>query len=218
MNSTLMKRSSREMLAADKALTITSESTKSEKSLTSAISLIWVQPALRHAAETLQGLAGILLAVLYSLGAIGLGAALLFYTFTRCSGLPFLPLEDLSEYTMTNIHEQSRSDAIAVTRILLPGSEETLTPAGAANRRTRRCIWVELPVGFAVLTLSVLAGEQIKIWLHLRIPSNILGLFILLLCFRLRLTEPKFIEKAANRLFFVQATVHVCLASLSSRS
>jgi hypothetical protein len=71
------------MLAADKALTITSESTKSEKSLTSAISLIWVQPALRHAAETLQGLAGILLAVLYSLGAIGLGAALLFYTFTR---------------------------------------------------------------------------------------------------------------------------------------
>jgi putative effector of murein hydrolase LrgA (UPF0299 family) len=109
------------------------------------------------------------------------------------------------------MHEQSRSDAIGVTRILLRGSEEKFTPASVAERRTRRCIWVELPVGFAVLTLSVLAGEQIKIWLHFWIPGNILGLFILLLCFRLRLIEPKFIEEAANRLLFVMPAFFIPL-------
>jgi holin-like protein len=58
-------------------------------------------------------------------------------------------------------------------------------------------------VGFAVLVLSTLAGEQIKIWLRLPISSNVLGLFVLLLCFRLRLIPPRLIEEAANRLLFV---------------
>jgi holin-like protein len=58
-------------------------------------------------------------------------------------------------------------------------------------------------VGFAVLVLSIIAGEQIKIWLRLPVPGNLLGLFILLLCFRLRLIAPQLIEEAANRLLYV---------------
>jgi holin-like protein len=112
---------------------------------------------------------------------------------------------------MTNMHEQLPFGALALTRILPPRSEQIFTPAVAANRRTRRCPWVELPVGFAVLVLSVLAGEQFKIWLHLWIPGNILGLFILLLCFQVRLIEPKFIEKAANRLLFVMPALFIPL-------
>jgi holin-like protein len=112
---------------------------------------------------------------------------------------------------MTNTHEQFPSGALALTRILPPASEQTFTPAAAANKRSRRCLWVELSVGFAVLILSVLVGEQIKIWLHLWIPGNILGLFILLLRFQLRLIEPKFIEEAANRLLFVMPALFIPL-------
>ena len=109
------------------------------------------------------------------------------------------------------MHEQFPSGALAVTRILPSRSERTFTPPAAANRRTRRCLWVELAVGSAVLVLSVLAGEQIRIWLHLWIPGNLLGLFILLLCFKLRLIEPKFIEEAANRLLFVMPALFIPL-------
>lgn len=109
------------------------------------------------------------------------------------------------------MHEQFASGALAVTGILPPRSEQTFTPPAAANGRTRRSLLVQLPVGFAVLILSVLAGEQIKIWLHLWIPGNILGLFILLLCFHLRLIEPKVIEEAANRLLFVMPALFIPL-------
>ena len=79
--------------------------------------------------------------------------------------------------------------------------------------------WIKLPVGFSVLVLSVAAGEQIKSWLHLPIPGNVLGLSILVLCFRLRLIQPALIKEAASRLLyllpalfipvFVSAVIHV---------
>jgi putative effector of murein hydrolase LrgA (UPF0299 family) len=60
-----------------------------------------------------------------------------------------------------------------------------------------------VPFGLVVLLLSLLSGEQIKNWLHRPIPGNVLGLFILLICFRLRLIPPQLVEEAANRLLFV---------------
>ena len=83
-----------------------------------------------------------------------------------------------------------------------PVSSKTTTQAAFANSRVRR-FWIDLPLGFAVLVLSLLAGEQVKMWLHLPIPDNILGLFILLFCFRLRLIPPQLIAEAANRLLYV---------------
>ena len=70
-------------LVAVETPAFTPGATKSEKQTTSKINLIWVRPLLRCALETLQEFAGIVLAILYSLAAFGLGAALLFYTFTR---------------------------------------------------------------------------------------------------------------------------------------
>jgi hypothetical protein len=64
---------------------------------------------------------------------------------------------------MTNMHEQLTFGALALTRILPPRSEQTFTPAAAANRHSRRCLWVKVPVGLAVLVLSALTGEQIKV-------------------------------------------------------
>lgn len=75
--------------------------------------------------------------------------------------------------------------------------------AFSARAGVRRHFSIDLPVDFTVLVLSTLAGEQIKIWLHLPISGNVLGLFVLLLCFRLRLIPPQLIEEAANRLLFV---------------
>jgi holin-like protein len=63
--------------------------------------------------------------------------------------------------------------------------------------------WIELACGFLVLVLSLLTGEQIKSWLHQPIPGNVLGLFLLLICFRLRLISPRLVEQASDRLLFV---------------
>ena len=62
-----------------------------------------------------------------------------------------------------------------------------------------------------ILRFSALAGDQIKIWLHLPIPGNVLGLFVLLLCFRLRLIPPQLIEEAANRLLYVLPALFIPL-------
>jgi len=70
-------------LAAAETPAFTSGTTKSEKKATSTINLIRARPLLRCTVETLHEFAGIVLAILYSLAAFGLGAALLFYTFTR---------------------------------------------------------------------------------------------------------------------------------------
>jgi holin-like protein len=79
---------------------------------------------------------------------------------------------------------------------------EAKTAAGAASDKPRR-LWMELPCGFIVLFLCLSIGEQIKNWLHQPIPGNVLGLFILLICFRLHLISPRLIEEASNRLLFI---------------
>jgi hypothetical protein len=70
------------VLAVDEAPTITSGATKTEKSVTGATNFIQIRPPLWHAVEMLEGFAGIV-AVLYMLGAVAFGVALLFYTFSR---------------------------------------------------------------------------------------------------------------------------------------
>jgi holin-like protein len=60
-----------------------------------------------------------------------------------------------------------------------------------------------LPCGFLLLVLILQIGDQIKSWLHLPIPGSVLGLFILLICFRLQLLSPRLVEEASNRLLFI---------------
>ena len=99
------------------------------------------------------------------------------------------------------MEEQSGSGVAATASVSLPISTSTAPAAEVANSRMQRCLY--LLFGLAVLVLSLLAGEQIKAWLHLPIPGNVLGLFILLLCFRLRLIQPDLIKEASDRLLFV---------------
>jgi holin-like protein len=101
------------------------------------------------------------------------------------------------------MQKQPGSGVMSAAQLSPLGSKATAPAACAANSRVRRRFWIDLPVGFAVLVLSILAGEQVKSWLHLPIPGNVLGLFVLLLCFRLRLIPPQLIEEAYNRLLFV---------------
>jgi hypothetical protein len=83
MNSILDIRSADGALAGAETPAFTSGATKPEKQATSTIHLIRMRPLLRCAVETLPEFAGIVLAILYSFAAFGLGAALLSYTFTR---------------------------------------------------------------------------------------------------------------------------------------
>lgn len=82
----------------------------------------------------------------------------------------------------------------------LPIKSRTTVPS--AQRLAWRRLLIELLVGFPVLILAMLAGEQVKNWIHLPIPGNVLGLFLLLLSFRLRVIPPRLIEDAANRLLY----------------
>jgi len=75
--------------------------------------------------------------------------------------------------------------------------------APAVHRGAWRRFSIELLFGFSVLVLGLLAGEHVKMWLHLPVPGNVLGLFFLLLSFRLRLLPPQLIEKAANQILSV---------------
>jgi len=84
----------------------------------------------------------------------------------------------------------------------LPSLVNARNAANIENKLRRR-LCIELPFGFIVLLLSLLSGEGIKAWLHLPIPGNVLGLFVLLICFRLRLIPPQLVEEASNRLLFV---------------
>jgi len=81
-NVTLTISSASGVFAADEVPAIIFEKTKSEKSLQGAINSTRIRRALWDAAEIVQGFAGFF-AVLYLLGAVAFGVALLFYTFTR---------------------------------------------------------------------------------------------------------------------------------------
>jgi holin-like protein len=69
--------------------------------------------------------------------------------------------------------------------------------------------FIELPVGLAILTLCMLAGEQLRSCLHLIIPANLVGLFVLLLCFSLRVVPPQLIEAAAKQLLYVMPALFI---------
>jgi holin-like protein len=99
--------------------------------------------------------------------------------------------------------EESASGPQIAAEILPVNGAATPLAAPAVHRGTRWRFLIELSVGFSVLVLGSLAGDQVKIWLHLPIPGNVLGLFFLLLSFRLRLLPPQLIEKAANQVLYV---------------
>jgi len=111
---------------------------------------------------------------------------------------------------MLDIKEQPGASAIPAPKFLSLATE-TIVPAAFASKSGRCRSWIPLPVGFSVLVLSILAGEQVRAWLHLFIPGNVLGLFILLLCFQARLLSPQLIEEAANRLLHVLPALFIPL-------
>jgi holin-like protein len=76
-------------------------------------------------------------------------------------------------------------------------------PIAGIHLRTWSRLSIDFAAGFASLVLSLLIGEQVKAWLHVPIPGNVLGLFILLICFRFGVVSPRLIEEASNRLLFV---------------
>ena len=124
---------------------------------------------------------------------------------------------------MTNIQQQPGSSAKQVTD--LSGIEcRATTPADFPSKSGARRFFIDLPVGLAILTLCMLAGEQLRVYLHLIIPGNLVGLFVLLLCFRLRVIPPQLIEAAAKRLLYIMLALFVplfvsaiCLGQLWSR-
>ena len=81
-NVTLTISSASGVLAADEVPAIIFEKAKSEKSLQGALNSTRIRQALWDAAEIVQGFAGFFV-VLYLVGAVAFGVALLFYTFTR---------------------------------------------------------------------------------------------------------------------------------------
>jgi holin-like protein len=96
------------------------------------------------------------------------------------------------------------------TAEVLPISGIAKAPsAPALHRGAGRRFLIELLLGFSVLVLGLLAGERVKMWLHLPVPGNVLGLFFLLLCFRLRLLPPQLIEKAANQVLYVLPSLFI---------
>ena len=106
------------------------------------------------------------------------------------------------------MQEQSGSGPQVVAEVL-PVNGATTPAAPGVHRGAWWRIFIELLLGFSVLVLGLLAGEQVKIWLHLPVPGNVLGLFFLLLSFRLRLLPPQFIEKAANQLLYVLPSLFI---------
>ena len=97
------------------------------------------------------------------------------------------------------MQEQSGSGPQIAAEVL-PVNGAAMPPAApAVHRGAWRRFSIELLFGFSVLVLGLLAGEHVKMWLHLPVPGNVLGLFFLLLSFRLRLLPPQLIENAANQ-------------------
>jgi holin-like protein len=82
-------------------------------------------------------------------------------------------------------------------------------PIAGKNFRTWSRLCLDFAAGFASLVVSLLIGEQVKAWLHVPIPGNVLGLFILLVCFRFGVVSPRLIQEASNRLLFVLPSLFI---------
>jgi hypothetical protein len=75
---------------------------------------------------------------------------------------------------MANMQEQYQSGP-QVTAEVLPVNAAAMAPAGpAVHRGARRRFLIALLFGFSVLLLGLLAGEQVKMWLH-RVVGLALG-------------------------------------------
>ncbi|MBV9490392.1 MAG: CidA/LrgA family protein [Verrucomicrobia bacterium] len=107
------------------------------------------------------------------------------------------------------MQEQSASGPQIAAQVLPVNGPATATAAPTVHRGAWRRFLIESLLGFSVLVLGLLAGEHVKMWLHLPVPGNVLGLFLLLLSFRLRLLPPPLIEKAANQLLFVLPSLFI---------
>ena len=101
------------------------------------------------------------------------------------------------------MQEQSGPGPQIAAEVLRVNGAATAAAAPAVHRGAWRRFLIELLLGFSVLVLGLLAGDQVKMWLHLPVPGNVLGLFFLLLSFRLRLLPPQLIAKAANQVLSV---------------
>jgi hypothetical protein len=97
------------------------------------------------------------------------------------------------------MQEQSGSGPQTAAEVLPVNAAATARAAPAVHRGAWRRFLIEFLLGFSGLVLALLAGEQVRTWLHLPVPGNVLGLFFLLLSFRLRLLPPQLIEKAAKQ-------------------
>jgi holin-like protein len=86
---------------------------------------------------------------------------------------------------MIDMQKQTGSGAKPVPYLSVIESR-AMTLAELAGKNGVRRFCVDLPIGLTVLTLCLLTGEELRVWLHLIIPGNLLGLFVLLLCFHLR--------------------------------
>lgn len=68
---------------------------------------------------------------------------------------------------------------------------------------------LHLLAGFALLWAFFFAGQQLKQWLHLILPGNVLGLFLLLIAISLKLVKIRWIEPAARFLLFLMPLLFV---------
>ena len=107
------------------------------------------------------------------------------------------------------MQEQSGSGRQIAAEVLPVNGAATAPAAPTVHRGAWRRFPIELLLGFSVLVLGLLAGEQVKMWLHLPVPGNVLGLFFLLLSFQLRLLPRQLIEKAANQVLYVLPSLFI---------
>lgn len=67
----------------------------------------------------------------------------------------------------------------------------------------------QLVLGMAIFCLFLAAGIQIKAWLHLIIPGNVIGLFLLLAAIALGVVKLGWIESACKWLLFFMPMLFV---------
>lgn len=67
----------------------------------------------------------------------------------------------------------------------------------------------KLVLGMAIFWLFLTAGTQLKTWLHLIIPGNVLGLFLLLAAIALGIVKMDWIEFASKWLLFFMPMLFV---------